>query len=655
MNLYAEIWARPGAPIFGRVIDDPPRSFSSFHDGINLVGDGRMQLPSTFDRFDEILLIDHVTPANCVSSLVRVFDDSDPTTPIFEWLPQSILPTTDKFDPNVDIAGEGIKSLLRHARVEAWDWDGTVSFAPQFPDWIYGGSNILQNPGIETNTLDPEIYELWNDRSGGTFTVDAGGPPTAALAENISAASLETALQGLAEITDVLVTGTGTEADPWRIEFVDPGFDITLSVTDTGLVSTLTLVNAGGLIPSPWTKSQQISFGVPKIFGTYASDGFRVSSGAEPVLSGSHSLRVNGLTQYAGAQQVVNVKPGGTYQLLAPLYTSDSGDLFRFVVRDINGGLIYTTAASTTGNVGGWDQTTFVITDLMIPDGITQVIVRFAYVGTGNPSPFYLDDLEMNEGLAPTTVGAILGDLYADATSDHSAVRIVWEDEANPGNPYLTLDFSDSVDSAGAAWFHPAISVRLWMRMSYLQVMDQFASTWGYEWRIVPDDVEAGSWLLQVYNPGTMKTDYTAAASPAIQGGSQDVQRSIQRVLPLGTDSMVEGLLRLTARYRESDLATALGLIEASRLDRELPGLDAIIDASYEDALASLVGGLSYSYSLVDPPDLPLVAYQLGDLLIIEDPPEVSDEARLIDVEVVVTPQSTIFEVQFIPATAAGS
>jgi len=657
MSVYAEIWSRPGAPTFGRVIDDPPTPYHTFHDGINAVGDGSMQIPNTFDRFDEILLIDHTTPANCVSSLVRLFDDSDPTTPIGEWLPSSIIPTGSKTDPNYDIAGEGIKSILRHARTEAFDWDGSVSFVSTSPDWIYGGDTILSDPGYETPTTRSTKIILYNDATSGTFTLSDGTDTTSAIAYDASAFTVETRLEtDITAYDDVNVTGSGTASDPWVLEFIDPFQSSTINFqnpTDSfgaGEASYWTTEQFGALQPSGWTKSQVVSSGTPRIFGEYTS--FFVSS--SQAHSGTYSLFIDPAAigrRFAGTQQIVNVTPGGLYQASIWVYTASASQEYRLVLRDIDEDYIASTQGTATA--GAWTQ--YTISDLTIPDGVTQLIFRFANINvSGNPAGFYVDDAVLAPGQAANTIGAILGDLYADATSDHSG-RIVWEDEANPGTPYLTLDFSDAVDSNGVAWFDSEISIKIWMRMTYLQVMEQFASGWGYEWRIVPDDVEAGTWLWQVYNPGTMKTDYTSSASPAIQGGSQDVRRSIVRVLPNASNSLVEGEQRLTARYSEADLISAIGRIEGSRLDRELPSLTSALSAAYEDSLDALVSGLAYSYELVNPPDVPLVAYVLGDLLTIHDPPNVEDEARLIDVEMVVTPIQTIWEVQFIPATAAGS
>jgi hypothetical protein len=111
----------------------------------------------------------------------------------------------------------------------------------------------------------------------------------------------------------------------------------------------------------------------------------------------------------------------------------------------------------------------------------------------------------------------------------------------------------------------------------------------------------------------------------------------------------VEGLERVTSRDRDADLMTALGRIEASRLDRELPDLPAVSSAADSDADNFLVGGVSWSYSLVNPQDEPLVDYQIGDLLSIHDPPAVDGEGRLMDITVVMNPESIEYTVVFEP------
>jgi hypothetical protein len=152
-----------------------------------------------------------------------------------------------------------------------------------------------------------------------------------------------------------------------------------------------------------------------------------------------------------------------------------------------------------------------------------------------------------------------------------------------------------------------------------------------------------------------MKTDYSALPAPAIQGGSSDVARSIARFMPSGTDVMVEGLQRFTARDRDPTLVLALGRIEGSRLDRELPSLEATIESAQEDARDVLRDGLTFSYTLVNPSSEPLSDYQIGDVLMVHDPPEVDFDCRFVDIEVAVSPQKTEWQVEFTPTNVSGS
>lgn len=748
MGLYATVWTRPGHATFGQVIAQPPTYLFSFHDGVGLEGDGALNMPSSYSRFDDIVYVDPVTPANTVSSLVRVYDDTtDPPTLVFEWLPRQILPNTTRRDFDVSVSGRGIKSILGYARTEAWDWDGSADFVPTFADWVWGGRDLIGNPSFETATFTPLIYLLVIDATAGTFTISDGvdttaaipynvgsrtlegiieagiaaiddlsvtpepGTPlqytirrtatsgtftisdgsstTAALAFNISAASLETAIEGLTTIIDVDVTAATIDGAPgyiidlvnpatadlsidtsnlgggsalmqvtrtgagFQLELVTPPLGVSLSVDDSGLTgdASLITVQTGNADVNPWTRSQGVSVGVPREFGTYQS--FEQSD--IQAHSGNYSLRIgpspisSRLDAFTGAQQVLNVEPGGLYQAGIWVYPTASGQTYRLVIRGLDEDIMLRADGSearvdVSPPANTW---TFVgISDVQPED--SQVIFRFANTNlSGWPAVFFVDDAFFEEGQAPTTVGDILDQLYADATTDHAG-RVVWEDEANPGTPYLTLDFDASMDSAGVAWDRDDLREKIWMRFSYFQVMDHFASTYGYEWRIVPDDPEVGTWLWQVYNPGGMQTDYSAAVSPAIQGGAADTRRSLQRFLPEGSNYLVEGLGRITSRASNAGLDAALGRVESSRILREAPAMTAVASAAVQDTANALANGVEYKYTLVDPQSRPLVAYQLGDLLAIHDPPLVDDNGRLADVVVSVAPEVTEYEVTFV-------
>lgn len=726
-KLWAEVWTRPGDANYGRVIDDPVFISGSLQAGLNKVGAGTGVLPDTFPSFDSIIKSTPDDASAYESSTIKVFSEVDPTEPIGEWFPHQLIPPQAKNDHDVQISGPGLNALLAHARVEAWDWDGSDDFTPSFPDWIYGGRNLLTNSDMEETSFTPHIYRLIIDATAGTFDVENGGdtstndydvgdgtfegnlesdlsavddlsvtplsgPPigyqliitaqsgtfviespadsTAALAVGIGAAALTTALEGLSDVTDVTVTAITVDGDDgfqidlvtpasislsvdnsnaddgtvtlsvsntgegFDIELVDPAVDVSLTVDDSGLTGTASIftIQEGAALPAGFTRSRQISTGTPRDYGTY--DNFEVStaqahSGTQSVYINPASINSN-LDRYAGIQQIRGVKLGGVYQASVWVYPTAAGQTYRLVVRALDGDLQTTSDGNDawvtfSPPANTWTQVT--LTNVM-PDE-DQVIVRFANVDqSGNPAGFYVDDLTFNEGLASATVGQILQDLYDDATTDHAG-RIVWEDEANPGNPYLTLDFTATQDSNGDPWDQTE-DVRLPMRFSYSQVMAQLAGR-GYEYRIVPDNVETGQYLWQVYNPGGMD----AAPDAAIQGGAADVRRRLVRRTIKGSDFLVEGEDRLTARARNTSLIDAVGRLEVSRLDREATTTDAASDEAAQDLAEAFTDSSPYNYVLINPQEEPFSAYTIGDTVTIEDPPEIdAEERRLVDVNV---------------------
>jgi hypothetical protein len=63
-----------------------------------------------------------------------------------------------------------------------------------------------------------------NGSDGGTFTLSDGTDTTSAIDFDAAAATVETRLEtDITSITAVTVTGTGTDVDPWLVEFVTPG------------------------------------------------------------------------------------------------------------------------------------------------------------------------------------------------------------------------------------------------------------------------------------------------------------------------------------------------------------------------------------------------------------------------------------------------
>lgn len=671
MSIWAEVWSRPGASSYGRVIDELPATSFGLHKGFNLVGDGNATVPDTFSRFDEILLLDPNTPANSVSSTIKYFSDESPSTPIFEWIPNLVLPSESKDDRTVEITGKDISSILGYARTEPYDWDGSDDWISKFPDWIWGNTdnNGFQNTDFESSgQTEKQQYHVHGSAGTYTITVPSFGTTVGIAPYEAGGRSsdVKAALEGLAGINEVVCTGHGnTQNDVMVIEFVDPMMDISqITIDDSSMTRAgcsfppchapiISTLRNGAFDVSPWTRRQHPTTGnvTPLIHGITTS----ISVTDDPALgSGTQAIKLDLAQSKAGLQQIIDANPSSPVFGSFEVYSASTTDEFYVTIVNMEDSVIGITSP-TTIPANTWTEISFSGIDLPadLPGGQIAICLQVDS-GDAAPDDFYMKNPAIYEGLAATTVGDMLTLLYNDATSDHAPDRIVWDDAANPGTPYLTLDFSDSVDSNGNAWAHSDLRMRVWMRMSFLQVLQQMSRSWGYEWRVVANSVDDGTYQLQVYNPGTMKTDYTSSASPAIQGGGSDTIRRIVRFLPQ-TDFLVEGELRITSRDRNSDLETALGRIEASRLDRELPSQQALVEAAYEDAVDAIPNAASYSYTLVSPQDTPLVDYTLGDLLTIHDPPEVDDSARLMDVVGSFTPTVEEWTVDFVPATAAGS
>ncbi len=103
-----------------------------------------------------------------------------------------------------------------------------------------------------------EVQELYNNASQGYFTITFDGQTTVLLAYNASAPDVETELENLSNITNVTVTGTGIESDPWIITFNDPGYQNVSEITAT--VSATTQGNATKEVQMLYNDASQGSF-----------------------------------------------------------------------------------------------------------------------------------------------------------------------------------------------------------------------------------------------------------------------------------------------------------------------------------------------------------------------------------------------------------
>ena len=205
-------------------------------------------------------------------------------------------------------------------------------------------------------------------------------------------------------------------------------------------------------------------------------------------------------------------------------------------------------------------------------------------------------------------------------------LRSFWDDGA--ATPYLTLDFSDTVDSDGVAWLD-SHSLTFTPRMTGLQVLAKFTD-FGYEWRVVPDVIATGTYLLQIYNPQALGEVEPAA----IVGGAADIRSDARLFSPPGTALTVQG-----ARPVDGPCGTCRSdnRFRTYRIRFRGSGhhlLPDVLDAASQGVEEFNRGAESLVYTIRPQPgqQRPFIDYEPGDTIRIADAGVVDDTRRVSQV-----------------------
>lgn len=662
-----EVWDRPGTAGFASRIETLDSIVDSSRlQPVNGIGEGKVSVPDTFTEVDKVLTVDPVTPANSVRSLIRVYLDGDVSgvsTPYREWLPDAAIPPSEAESGRYEITGLGIESIVRDAVVEPWDWNGEPDFASSWPDWIYGGRDLLSP--LQT-VFKPHIFHVWVVGTGGAIsgTLDIGlsfdgaAFENATVAHNATALAVEAAIEAFTFSPDVEVTGFGTEANPWEISVLSPG-GVYVSAQSTGaLVNAVargSLKQVGVLLPVGWEPSKLDNTSTPHGF---LSD-FRASLGVSPdpaVPAGCSAWIVfNGTEPLTPGVQTFPLKviPGGIYQLPDDMILRawGAGALVRVVVRDLDENILFdilgnpafeeiNLTADTNTNITG-------IADIMIPEGVSQIIVRVGHIGTGDPPPISIACPSFIEGFEAATVGYIVRKFYEDWTVDHIADTFPLDYWLHgDGGHYLDLDFSDTLDSAGNAWPRDEkITVRAGSRFD--KVLGLIVGL-GYEWRVIPAPVD-GYWLLQIFAAPTLGTDFSALDTPTIRGGRDVTKRAIRRWLPK-TAVMVQGADQFFSHAASAGAQATLGISTdyQPRPDYEPEATIVAAPVAVDNAIRR-TRSLVVNVADVQQPLFPIPGrtYLPGDTLRVIDPPEIVDDPeRVWSILYTRTEQGIVWEIQ---------
>lgn len=640
-----EVWDRLGTAGFEKKIATlDTHSDSARLQPVNGIGEGRASMPDIFDRAGNILHTDPLNPANNVRSTIRAYLDGDVSgvdPPYVEWLPNQIVPPQDSESGRFEISGLGREGMVIDAIVMPFDWDGEQEFHSWWPDWIYGGKDII---GPVQVTFRPHLFRYWID-TGATGTADidisfnGGAFVSVAVAPGDTSFDVEAAIEAAIPGIDADVTGMGTQQSPWQISLQSPDGDYVVALDSSGLTGGRAyqdLIQYGVLLPIGWTISQ--------IGATTLPHGQVLEWGADAVgpvalPAGCDFWIFFRGQEYAfpGLQARRRVQENGYYY--APpiwLYAQGASALVRVVIRDINERLLayeeINLAANTlTQTTGVWVGPAVISGGLIqIPDATHEIVYRIGHIGAGTPPPIWIACPSLTEGFAASTIGVVVGDLYEDWTTEHAASTFplsYWVH--GDGGFYLVPDFTDTLDSGGNAWQRTEkIVIKRGERFD--KVLAKIVKL-GYDWRIIGGPVD-GYYLLQIFNAPDMGTDYSAANTPTVRGGRDVTKRSLRRWLAK-PGTLVEG----------SGQNFALGAVTAAEAGWGVAynyevGLDYDEDTLAAAALVSASDHLRKTHSLVinladtDTATTPIPgrAYVPGDTVRVLDPPLLPDEAERV-------------------------
>src|SRR3990167_1417426 len=189
--------------------------FNDLSDGVFTIPDDAALTDGTLLK-DRLLKVDEANHANDVGSMVRILRGA---TPIAHFLTTRSEDSWSDDEPTSKFTVEGLEWILDRCLVPNYDHPADPT---KEPDWIYGAPSILANSGLEDGGLSNLLIHVWVEDAvtAGTWTMTFPSQTTSALAFDIDAPALQTAIEALLNIQDIIITGAGTETNPWIIEVV---------------------------------------------------------------------------------------------------------------------------------------------------------------------------------------------------------------------------------------------------------------------------------------------------------------------------------------------------------------------------------------------------------------------------------------------------
>ena len=622
MGYWAEAWTLPHVTPFQRKIAYLPflagSQFSDEYDKSR--AHGSIILPADYERINEVMYVDENNPANDKASLIRIYrtgvTQSGVPVPVFEFY------TEDRDDQitntatgTTTISGREITpAALGRITLLPYDFPHPQTFDP---DWVYGGDNVLQDPGFEESFVTNEITSIYIfGATGGSWSVTVDANTTAPIPYPTTRGALQGAIEALGNVTEVRIDGEGTPALPFHIEFVDPG-EVNLLVTASGASLTgpgpvllYGEFQAGGALrPIHWEKSRNPV--TNQLHGEF--DLFRIVTTFPD--GGVYCLLMDGraplsIYEFPGVQQIPRVEPGRVHRASIRFRPDSATDVWRLVIRDPLDGV--TPIAASTPFIGlaglAGQYNTVTIPPFKIPDNWSEVIYRFAYVGGGDPSQVRVDTALLALGQPASTVGFIWLELLDDVRLDHLVERplhLAWLDPT----------FTDLLDTDLVAWSE-FLAVTLAMDTPYNELADNFFNRWGYEHRIRWNQSDL-RYKFGVFRPGGLGVNYEGTGHPAITVGSNVLGGPMVMRAPRGSFTIAHGDDGSIITSRETSLETAWGPSEVAigGTGVSSASVQSLVDNFKIATLASRFGSSIRMSDAENQQVVPIRDFKVGDLL----------------------------------------
>lgn len=683
MGVRVEIWRAPGAGTFAPLVQNIDIQSFSCTDLLNGLGHGVVNTRSS--RIAEIMQRDPQTPANDRRAIARLYNDGDVAgtdPPLYEWFLDDLPDRLDPVDSLTALSGPGIAAMLDGLIVAPYDYPTNPTLDP---DWLWGvgtdiltnssfenGTNLITNPGFESGEVTP-FWAGAVDGYSSTLVIETGtvdtGTYSAKCTPLLSEGGMSTTVRGLYPGKTYTVTarvnagsgksmqigmggpqtiGQGTadrilyiEASPYNAQYEAQklftgtgawqtvsftfvaGTDQTsghlsirdASVTPAVFYADVITVTGYGVGMSPWQPSDLDLVSVFEASTDVAAD------------DGSYVAKITAADGSYLMQAVDNVQEGALYTASIKVRNTSGSAVWALELRDQIGTLLAQDSVATSTSWQLLEVSAVVPADL---PGDRQQLQVWLVNYSGGTATVYADTATLYRGQPATTIGDILQQLFDDANSDHTAESSPW-DRAGYSTFLDYSSFSTTLDSNGDAWDDPEIGLAVRRGKTMLEVMS-IVGELGYDWELIPDPASDGDWLVNVYNPGGLGTDYTSSSHPALIVGQATVGGPITRRHVSGNWVLAEGRFGHLAVAESASQQASVGLTERYRQVMEATDPVSIQLAADDQLDANLDAGLGMTFRIrpSGSQSTPFVDFTRGDIVNCEDPGRVSRAARRV-------------------------